>query len=259
MDGSNLNLPRIAAQSGAAAIEFQSEVASTNDWAIQLAADEFRAWPLLVLASRQTGGRGRGVNRWWSSEGALTFSLVVDAANLSLALNRWPQIALVTGLAVCESLHALYPAGNFGLKWPNDVYLNGRKLCGILVEAPSHRGRVVIGVGINVNNSFVSAPAELRETATSLSDASNDIFDLSDVLIAVIQRMGARLSQLGSAFGFSDEFSRYCLLTGRNVQIQLGREAFVGHCSGIDRDGALCIATSQGPQRLHSGSVISWD
>jgi BirA family biotin operon repressor/biotin-[acetyl-CoA-carboxylase] ligase len=252
-------LARIAAESGIASLEYQPQVASTNDWALQLAADEQRRWPLLVLTARQTSGRGRGANQWWSSDGALTFSLVINTAASSLPTQRWPQIALATGLAVCEALETLFPSGIFGLKWPNDVYLSGRKLCGILVESPSHRGRVVIGVGINVNNSFAAAPPALQQTATSLADAAGAEFDLNDSLIEVLQRMIDSLTALGQGTTFGDRFSRYCLLTGHVVQIESGRQRLAGRCQGIDDNGALILKTAAGLERIVSGSVVAWE
>lgn len=212
-----------------------------------------------MLTARQTGGRGRGSNQWWFAEGALAFSLVVDAAGSSLPQERWPQIALTTGLAVCEALQQLYPPGIFGLKWPNDVYLGDRKLCGILVEAPSHRGRVVIGVGINVNNSFTAAPLALQETATSLFDAAGAEFDLSETLIAVVRQMIGDMKALTKSAKLSDRFSRCCLLTGRNVQIETGLRRIAGRCQGIDDDGRLLLQTAVGLQRIVSGTVVSWD
>lgn len=259
MESSCFSLAQIAAESGIAALEFQPEVASTNDWALSLAGDEQRRWPLLVLTQRQTGGRGRGVNQWWSSEGALTFSLIVDAAALRLPSQRWPQIALASGLAVCEALHAIYPPGVFGLKWPNDVYLSGRKLCGILVEAPAHRGRVVVGIGINVNNSFDAAPPEFQQTATSLYDAASAQFDLSEVLIAVVRQTLVRLAGLGSGQMLAADFSRYCLLTGCGVQVETGRKRMAGRCQGIDDEGKLLIQTPAGLERIVSGTVVSWE
>jgi len=253
------DLSQIAATSGIASLEYQAEVSSTNDWALTLSVDDQRACPLLVLTAKQTGGRGRGVNRWWSGEGALTFSLVVDAASARLAPDRWPLIALATGLAVCEGLHQLFPSGIFGLKWPNDVYLHGRKVCGILVEAPSHeRQRIVIGVGINVNNSL-EAPSELREKATSLCDEAGGTFDLSETLVAVLRRMNDRLAELRDARSFADHFHRYCLLTGRTVQVNVGRESILGRCNGIDDAGALIVQTANGELHLHAGTVIHWE
>jgi BirA family biotin operon repressor/biotin-[acetyl-CoA-carboxylase] ligase len=260
MHSATFDLARIATESGVAALEFQPEVGSTNDWALALAAEEGRAWPLLVLTEKQTGGRGRGANRWWSAEGALTFSLVVDASRWTLAPDRWPQAALAAGLAACTALHALYPPGAFALKWPNDVYLSGRKLCGILVEMPAPiRGRLVVGVGINVNNSFVSAPEELRQTATSLADVAGGCFDLSDILVAVVKRLAQTVSSSPDLSGIAAELQRYSLLTGKTVQVAAGREVLSGRCLGLADDGALRVQTEKGERRLHAGTVVHWE
>jgi BirA family biotin operon repressor/biotin-[acetyl-CoA-carboxylase] ligase len=258
MDETPLQLDRIAAESGVASLEFQPQAVSTNDWALQLAVDDARSWPLLVLTQQQIGGRGRGANRWWSAAGALTFSLVIDPLAWHIPIERWPQIALIAGLAICECLQEVYPPGVFGLKWPNDVYLNGRKVAGILVEAPSQRSRIIVGVGVNVNNSFSAAPPDVRERATSLADTADGEFDLTETLIAIVQRMNRRLASFDAA-SLASGFDRYCLLRGHNVQIEASREMIVGRCAGIDADGALRIHTPGGDRRVHAGTVIAWE
>src|SRR5262245_48689583 len=87
-------------------VEFHQEIGSTNTRALELVAAEHLI-PLLVLADRQTAGRGRGKNRWWSGEGALTFSLVIDAAAAGISANRWPNVSLAAGLAVAETVASL--------------------------------------------------------------------------------------------------------------------------------------------------------
>ena len=89
------DLPRLLAETFVRRLEFHEELPSTNDLALRLAGDESSETPLLVLANRQTAGRGRGVNRWWSNDGALTFTLVGDFVDPQ-SPQRWPQISLVT-------------------------------------------------------------------------------------------------------------------------------------------------------------------
>lgn len=251
------DLSSLAETPGLLGLEYQPETTSTNDWALQLSSDEARRLPLMVLTARQTAGRGRGSNQWWGAEGSLTFSLVIDAEGIGLPMDRWPRVALVTGLAVCEALQATFPEGVFNLKWPNDVYLGGRKLCGILVEVPSHtRGRLVIGVGINVNNSFASAPPELREKATSLVDAAGGEFDLTEVLSLVIVRVLQRITDYADpTHAFIAEFRRYCLLTGRMVRIEQGSTLITGQCQGIAPNGTLLVQTETGLRQIVSGTV----
>jgi BirA family transcriptional regulator, biotin operon repressor / biotin---[acetyl-CoA-carboxylase] ligase len=255
------DLERVGSICGLGSLEYQATAKSTNDWALQLAADSQRRWPLLVLTARQTAGRGRGANAWWSADGALTFSLIVDAEHLSLPAERWPTVALAAGLGICESLGQLFPTGSFALKWPNDVYLGGRKLSGILVEAPSQsQRRIVIGVGINVNNSFAAAPVELRSRATALCDEAGGEFDLSETLCLVVEAMLQRVVGLATAEQSpTADFRRFCLLTGKTVQLDAGRERIVGRCQGIDDEGRLMLRTLTGLRTLHSGTVVAWD
>jgi BirA family biotin operon repressor/biotin-[acetyl-CoA-carboxylase] ligase len=251
-------LARIASESGIASLEYQPEVESTSDWALRLVADDSRPFPLLVLTGRQTSGRGRGSNRWFSSDGALTFSLVVDGR--TCPPEHWSLLALATGLGVCEALEDLFLAGLFAVKWPNDVYLGQQKICGILVEAPSQsERRAVIGIGVNVNNRFADAPPEIQAKAVSLADAAGGTFDLTDALIGVVQRVLSRIASLAETGLDLTAFAERSLLDGRNVQVQVGREILAGRCLGIAPSGALRLQTPTGEREIHAGVVLGWE
>ena len=136
--------------------------------------------PSLVLTCEQTAGRGRKGNAWWSSTGALTFTLVVNADELPMSSERRPMISLATGLAVRDALQTHLPEQEFSLKWPNDVFTGEQKICGILVEQHSiaDRQAVLIGIGINVNNSLAGrsdrrVTASGRRCSISLGDPLN--------------------------------------------------------------------------------------
>jgi BirA family biotin operon repressor/biotin-[acetyl-CoA-carboxylase] ligase len=247
------DLSTIADTPGLAGIEFQPVIDSTNAWAVRSANDVARRLPLLFLAEQQTAGRGRGANEWWSAPGGITFSLLVS-------MPPEPRLALVAGLAVCEALSRSYPEGLFQLKWPNDVYLHQRKICGILVESPSHVGdRTIIGVGINVNNSFRTAPPELLAKATSLIDVAGGEFEATEVLSRVLASLLQRLEQFAThQTTLAADFRRYCLLTGKQVRIQHGSETVVGHCTGIADDGTLQIHTEHGLRTIMSGVVLAF-
>ena len=152
------DLDRIRPRGLCGEVEFHAEIGSTNDRAAELACGGQLACPVLVLAAHQTGGRGRGSNRWWSAPGALTFSLVLDAQHVGLPTERWPQIALAAGAAVGDASSNRFRKRR-RLKWPNDVYLAGKKTGGILVEVPADgRGQLIVGIGVNVNNSLAALP-----------------------------------------------------------------------------------------------------
>jgi BirA family biotin operon repressor/biotin-[acetyl-CoA-carboxylase] ligase len=217
--------------------------------------------PFLVVAEEQSAGRGRGSKAWWSAPGALTFSAVLDARSHGLQPTRFPLVSLAAGLAVCEALRDVVPGAAWQLKWPNDVFLNGRKASGLLVEVPGIRpGRMVVGIGINVNNSLDSAPTELQSIATSLVDATGSPQGRTDVLIGVLQRLDLSLAQLADDEArLLERWRELCLLTGRTVLVRSGVEEALGRCRGIDDQGALLLETPAGLQRIASGVVAQFD
>ncbi|MGD9634438.1 MAG: biotin--[acetyl-CoA-carboxylase] ligase [Pirellulales bacterium] len=256
------DLDRVLTETFVDRVDYRQEMASTNTRTLELAgeAPEGRSC-CLVLADRQTAGRGRGANSWWSAGGALTFSVLFRTPEFDLPVSRWPQMSLTVGLAVCEAAESLLPGANVALKWPNDVYLDGRKLAGILVETADNRqGSVVLGIGINVNNSSLLAPQELRDKAISLRDVAGRDIPRIDVLVAVLRRLAMRIDWLAAGIDeLQETWSRRCLLTGRGVEIELPARRIAGHCQGIDRDGALLVATDAGIERCLSGVVIKFD
>lgn len=254
------DLQRIETETFIQGTEFHRELASTNDLALELsAADELRT-PLLVLAERQTAGRGRGTNRWWSGDGALTLSLVLDSTATGPAPERRPLVSLATGLAIRDAIDSILPDAGLKLKWPNDVYLNGRKACGILTEVP-HRApaRMVVGIGLNVNNSFDAAPPEIRAAATSLRDAAGREHDPTEVLVRLLRRLEAELAMLAvGEFDLPARWRPHCVLHGRTIQHTAGPQTITGVCAGLDARGALILQTETGPRHLFGGTVKAW-
>ena len=254
-----------------AQIEHHTEIDSTSSRALVLAADAAVQMPLLVLANQQSAGRGRGSNQWWASRGALTFSLVVDTSAYAIAMQQWPQLSLVTGLALSEALEPLAPRAQFSLKWPNDVYAANHKLGGILIEAvPSQKSRLVIGIGLNINNSLAAAPEEIRQRAVSLFDllenSASPPFDLTAILLSLLGSLDQhyrQLSQQGFASLLPDWRSR-CFLTGKQITIQTGPQSssspqITGLCHGLSDDGSLLFSTASGVQSVVAGSVSCWE
>ena len=244
-------------------VEYFESVPSTNTVALEKFCPTAEVkTPLLVLASQQTAGRGRGANQWWSVGGSLTFSLVIHPANWDIAESAWPKISLVSGLSVCLALRNLaLEEEDFKLKWPNDVHLNGRKVSGVLVEVgPRSSQTLVIGVGINVNNSFRDAPPELQSTATSMVDVANESACLTDVLVQVLVWIEQILNAFRRDEGcLATMWQQHCELKGKRIEVESGNRIIAGHCQGIDRDGALVLLTDAGTVRLFSGVVSRVD
>ena len=256
------DLDRIVAVTELRHIEYHDTLASTNTTALELLSPLLDHAPSLVLTSKQSAGRGRKGNVWWSSGGALTFSWIVNAANLSVTRERRPLISLAAGLAVHDALTGLLPDCPFLLKWPNDVLVGQQKICGILVEQHSvhKRQAVIIGIGVNVNNSLRDAPSEIAQRATSLFDLEGRSFDLSAVLISILQRLSVRISQLTSQPRLAlAEMNRFNVLTGRIVTLQIGEASITGVCVGVDDEGQLVLQTERQLHRCASGIVVKWE
>jgi BirA family biotin operon repressor/biotin-[acetyl-CoA-carboxylase] ligase len=163
---------------------------------------------------------------------------------------------LAAGVAVCETI-ASHSSGVVGLKWPNDVWLNDRKVCGILVEVPAvQRGRLVIGVGLNVNNSFAAAPAELQSIATSMRDESGDEFDRTALLIRLLQEIAGQLKRLAlQEPSLAQRWQQLDVLRSRTVSLDTGQQIITGRCLGLGLDGALRLATPRGEQSFYGGAI----
>jgi BirA family biotin operon repressor/biotin-[acetyl-CoA-carboxylase] ligase len=250
------HLERIRQAAGIRSLEYHQHLPSTNTRALVWAEDESLALPAWVLTDLQTAGRGRGAHRWWAAPGALTFSLVLPNLVGSEGAN-WPRIALTSGLAVGHALQQLQPGLLVGLKWPNDVYVCERKICGILVEVPPRRSdRLVLGIGLNVNNSMQHAPPEVALSAISLCDVAGFPFPLPVVLTRVLCQLMQHLGAMTRGdMALASQWQDWCMLTGMRVRVETGQRATEGICRGIDDAGALLLDTDRGCQRCFSGTV----
>ncbi len=133
--------------------------------------------PLVVLANRQTQGRGRGTNWWWSDEGSLTFTLALDPSAHGLTAMHEPRLALAAAVAVVDATRPYVPPqATLGIRWPNDIEAGNRKLGGILPERVETAGgvRILIGVGLNVRTRLEDAPPEVRRMAATLAEWVDD-------------------------------------------------------------------------------------
>lgn len=231
-------------------LEVHEELGSTNDRAKQLAVAE-TPLPALVLADRQTAGRGRGDHRWWAGDGALTFSLLIDPASYGIATEQLGLLSLTTAVAVIDAVQQTAGLA-CGYKWPNDVLLSGKKLAGILLESP-RPGRLVVGVGINVENSFEEAPAEVRSRATSLAGTKRT---RQQVLEAFLNEYAKRLAQLASKDAGPIEAARSaCTLTGQNITLRDSDRTTKGLCRGLADNGALLLEGAAGLERFVAGTI----
>lgn len=217
-------------------------VESTNDEVGALARAGAAAG-IVVIAGTQTAGRGRRGASWFSPPGeSLAFSILVRPQEPK---SLWPRLALAAGLAVAEALeqHGL----DAGIKWPNDVWIGGKKAAGILVEAGADFA--IVGIGLNVNT--VEFPPEVAAIATSMRVESGMTFDRGEVLASIIRKFASRRLQIGS--GFTELLAGIrvrCTLTGKLVSLSTATGQRTGTVEGIADGGELLLLTDQGLERL---------
>lgn len=227
----------------------RKSVESTND-EVRILAESGAADGLIVLAERQTAGRGRRGAAWFSPAGeSLAFSVLLRPEERKAL---WPRLALAAGVAVAEAIETF--GIQAGIKWPNDVWIGNRKVAGILVEAGSDFA--VLGIGINVNS--IHFPDEVSKIATSLRLESGREFLRAEVLSEMIRRLSRRRQQIGdSDFEFLiSAVSQRCVLTGNRVTLLTAGGPREGIVEGIAAGGELLLRTSAGLERLIQADEI---
>lgn len=227
---------------------FLPECGSTNDEARRLARKGARDRSV-VLTERQTAGRGRRGQAWSCPPGeGLAFSLIIRPQEASVL---WSRFALAAGLAMAEGLDSFGLSA--GVKWPNDVWVAGKKICGILVEADA--GFVVVGVGLNIN--VTEFPGNLAHPATSLALETGEIISREEVLITCLKRLDLRLDQIGTGFGdLLETWSTRCVLTGKDVRLDAGGVMKTGRVEGVSPQGELLLRMTVGLERILQANEI---
>jgi len=187
----DFDLARIKESTPIRYVEFHPVIDSTNNRAKEL----FRRpvlpeLPFLVLAADQTAGRGRGSKSWWTGRGSLASSIGLELSETSLKRSDLASFSPKVGRIVAELVASRIPDGHrVEAHLPNDVYVDGKKIAGILIESPTPQ-QLVIGIGLNVNNRFVDAPRKFQnEPITTLYDIFHEELDLTEIVVELLQRL----------------------------------------------------------------------
>jgi BirA family biotin operon repressor/biotin-[acetyl-CoA-carboxylase] ligase len=237
-------------------VEHHSQIGSTNDRARQLQHKPGMELPLLVVADHQTAGRGRGQHTWWTGHGSLAASLLLDPAAHGVRPELQPRVSLAAAVATIDTVAPLLPHYRLGLHWPNDVFVEGDKLAGVLVEAPSPE-RIIVGLGVNTNSTIREAPYELRRAATTLLDLTGQWHDRDEFLVALLNHFAAALGQLAhEPARVGRRFNELCLQRGQTLTVRSGSATYTGRCLGIALDGSLLLETPHGTQAIYSGFLV---
>lgn len=214
-------------------------------------ATEGAAEGLCVVAGEQTAGRGRLQRQWASPKGAgLYFSIILRP---SFEQSAWSLLTLMAAVAVHDSLRDSCGLET-DIKWPNDVLANDKKLCGILAETvETSRGRaVVVGIGINLTKH--SFPAEFAGIATSVEVAAGQNPELEVVLAALVSSLVSyyqTLKQPGGPEKILREWAaRSTYGEGKRIRVVESNATLVGTTRGLESDGALRVETDDGKMRI---------
>lgn len=190
----------------------------------------------MAIAEVQTAGRGRRGNEWKSPEGAALFSFALKEEEY-LPLEEWRKLPLVVGVSVLRALDGI-EAGDYQFKWTNDVYLNEKKVSGILVEKVE--GFFIIGIGVNVNNTEFG---ELEKRATSLSRESGRSYETEEVALKIIEEFKRCYSKflMGGWSELLYEINSKNYLKNRPIKIDLRNRIEEGVAREVASDGTLVV------------------
>lgn len=237
-------------------LDVRRAVTSTNTL-LKAEAEQGAQEGLVLIAEAQTAGKGRLGRQFQSPAGTgVYFSFLLRP---TCTAERSLFITTAAAVAVCraiEDVTALHPQ----IKWVNDVYLNGRKVCGILTEAAIdfESGGLhwaVLGIGINIAEPAGGFPEEIRNTAGALFSGLCPVEMRSRLAAAVIDRFFELYGDLETG-GFIDEYRRRSFLTGRAIHFSLGNAVYHGVVTGISDEAHLLVRLDSGEERAFSAGEV---
>lgn len=230
---------------------------STNTDALKLAA-KGAAHGTLILAEEQTAGRGRFGRTWYSERSAGIYSSII--LRPPLPPSAAPVLTLMAGVAAHRAV-ASATRSSVDIRWPNDVLVNGKKVCGILTEMSAELDRlhaVVLGIGINVNHR--TFPAELKPIATSLRIEDDKTYSRAQILVTLLKELERRYHQLlqeGNAATVEAWSAASSFARGKRIRVVAGSGEFVAVTAGIESTGALRVRHEDGREEsLVAGEVV---
>lgn len=244
------------------AVRLFDEIDSTNRYLLDEAATG-ASEGLVAVANHQTSGRGRLGRRWESQPGAsLLVSVLLrpSAPPLELPPRRLHLVTAACSMAACDAVEQV--AGfRPGVKWPNDLMADGRKLAGVLAETRVVEAGVdalVVGVGLNVERE--AFPPELAEIATSCGQVAGRSVDRADLLVALLTAFDRSYTQLALPAGPAEvlrEYRRACVTVGNSVRVDFAGRSIEGVAVEIDEDGHLVVETSPGARSVVTAGDVA--
>jgi BirA family biotin operon repressor/biotin-[acetyl-CoA-carboxylase] ligase len=232
-------------------------VGSTNTIACQLALAGAREGEV-VVAGTQTKGRGRLDRTWQSPPGINLYTSLILRPRIEPAMA--PQITLMAGVAVAELFSDYCPVG-VTIKWPNDVLLRGKKVCGILTEMKAAAGSldfIILGMGLNINMDREDFDPTLRDAATSLKIETGADYDRLDMISKLFDFIikWYKVFLIAGFPGLRETWLRYADILGKRIKVVYKDEFQAGIVTGIDNDGTILMQREDGVgERVIAGDV----
>lgn len=214
-------------------IHFFDETDSTNEYAKKIIGEAKEG--TVVFAETQTEGRGRLGRKWFSPKGGLYLSLVLFPDKPLL-------IPVLTGVAICEVFNAYDIL--LGIKWPNDILLNNKKVAGVLIESIDNA--VIVGMGINLN--ITEFPEDLKNIATSIFLETKKRFDKMMVYNDICRELenGYDLLKKNKVDEILQKWRNFTVMFGKTVSIETPDKVIIGRVIDIGRNGALILSLPDG-------------
>lgn len=219
-------------------IQYMSECHSTNDIAADIAKSAGSLEGTLVITDHQTRGRGQRGNSWLSAKGEnITFSIILKPSFLK-ATDHF-QLHYISSLAVYNALREI--VRDVKIKWPNDILVKGKKICGILVENAISRGHIdtaIIGIGLNVNQTHFE-----NERATSLKDITGQSHKREELIASICEKLEAAYLSLrsGNLANLKIQYLNALFQFNEAAMYEAHGETFSGCIQGVDTQGRLMI------------------
>ena len=226
------------------------EISSTNELAKEVARNSENG--TVILAMIQTEGRGRLSRPWASPPGGIWMSLILKP---NMQLSQVHQINMAVSVAVSKSIQNLYGL-DAGIKWPNDILINERKVCGILMEVSAQVDRLdyaVVGLGINANVNVSGFPGEWK--STSIGHQLGRVVSRAELIQKILLEVEAAYERMNSTEIY-EEWRRRSITLGRHVRITSITGDLIGVAEDLLKDGALCLKTKEGRKHILAGDCI---
>ncbi len=242
-------------------LDWVESTGSTNSDLIAAAAAEPAAFPdfSVLVTSEQTAGRGRSGREWQAPAGSSLVVSVLLRPN-AVAVTQFAWLPLIAGMSMANAISQFAGSQRAQVKWPNDVLIGDKKVCGVLSELLPDASAVVIGTGVNVFQSLDQLPTE---TATSLALEKIAIESLDDLLAAYLKNLRSNINDfiaLAGELGASelhDRISATCASIGREVRVMLPNDKqFVGKAIAIDSIGRLVVQNESETRSVSVGDVV---